>query len=417
LVSLKERHELHVMRRIFRTLTGPPGSRTPVRRVSLPRLILTLALGLLLIPSSAEARKKKKSDETGPQKELVWPLPPEQPRIRYLRSFHGDEDFKKKKKSRWKRILLGPQEEKHIYLKKPYGVATDSAGRVYVTDSALGGIMVFDEEAKDVRALGHAGQIKFRTPIGIAVDGEDRIFVSDVGLHMIIVMDGSGGLLMGFGKKEGLKRPSGLAIDRERGRLYVSDTPEHRIVVYGLDGKLLESLGSRGDGKGEFNYPTNVAVAPDGTLFVVDTGNFRIQSFSPDGEFLMSMGEAGTGYGNFSRPKGISLDSQGHLYVVDAAFNNFQIFNRKGEILMFVGGGGYLPGNFHLPAGIHIDGSDRVYVADQANSRVQVFQYLPSSNPDPEPDPARPEAPAMKSAEEPSSESPKGGDAPTANPS
>lgn len=355
-----------------------------------------IAAILLLAPAAAFAGKKK-DQNPAPAREFVWPAPPDEPRIKYLRSLRTDHDFeKKKKKSRWKRLLLGPQKDKVIGLQKPYGVATDSQGRVYVTDSGLASVMVFDLAAREVKIFSHASQVKFHTPIGIAVDGDDRIFVSDVGLHQVLCITGDGELLLAFGRREGLVRPAGLAIDKSRRLLYVSDTPQHRIFVYGLDGKLIRSFGERGTGEGQFNYPTNLAIDSTGRLHVVDTGNFRVQTLSPDGEFLSTFGGAGSGFGQFTRPKGIAIDSEGHLYVADAAFNNFQIFDDKGQLLMFVGGYGNGPGGFWLPAGVHVDSSDRVYVADQVNMRVQVFQYMPSSSPEEGRDPVTGDGPAAE---------------------
>jgi hypothetical protein len=39
--------------------------------------------------------------------------------------------------------------------------------------------------------------------------------------------------------------------------------------------------GSTGCGKGEFRYPGDIAVAPDGTVYVVDYFNHRVQYFRP----------------------------------------------------------------------------------------------------------------------------------------
>ena len=41
---------------------------------------------------------------------------------------------------------------------------------------------------------------------------------------------------------------------------------------------------------GQFNFPSDVAVAPDGTVYVADWGNHRIQRFSADGTFLSTWG-------------------------------------------------------------------------------------------------------------------------------
>ena len=82
-------------------------------------------------------------------------------------------------------------------------------------------------------------------------------------------------------------------MDRGRGRLYVADSHLHRIFVYGTDGRFVGAWGARGSGKGEFNFPTNIALDGKGNVYVVDTGNFRVQVFDSEGRFLSAFGEAG----------------------------------------------------------------------------------------------------------------------------
>jgi DNA-binding beta-propeller fold protein YncE len=337
-------------------------------------IVLALSLGVV---SDATAGRRSRKKEAIKQPDLVWPLPPEPARVRYVRSYSGSWDFGKKK-SKLRRFFLGPEAQKEIGLRKPYGVTTDKAGRVYVTDTGLGGVMVFDESEKTVQMLGVQGNVRLGTPLAIVMDARERLFIADSELQQVICLSLQGQPLIALGKAEGMESPSGLAIDDTRNRLYVVDSHAHKVFVYDLDGRFIETWGSRGSEPGQFNFPTNAAVAGNGNLFVVDTANFRIQSLTPQGDPITEFGKAGSTFGSFTRPKGIAVDSQNHVYVVDAAFNNFQIFTEEGALLLFVGAYGRAPGRFWLPAGAHIDSSDRIYVVDQANARVQVFQYLSS---------------------------------------
>jgi DNA-binding beta-propeller fold protein YncE len=80
-----------------------------------------------------------------------------------------------------------------------------------------------------------------------------------------------------------VRRPEGVAVDRD-GDLWVADYGRDRVVKLSPDGRLLQSLGSRGSGPGEFVGPKGVAVDPlTGHLYVTDTGNGRIQRLAPDG--------------------------------------------------------------------------------------------------------------------------------------
>lgn len=337
--------------------------------------VLICAL-LLLLPATAHVQARAaKENKPVASADLVWPLPPDPPKIRYVDALHGTADYAKKHGS-WRRILLGEEPDPGISLVKPYGAATDALGRVYVSDTGAGAVLVFDPRTREVGTLGTKGRVHLVTPIGIALDELGRVFVADAGLNQVFCFDSSDDVLLALGRDEGMKNPTGLAVDKKRHRLYVADSHLHEILSYSTSGQFLARWGSRGSGNGEFNFPTNLALDAAGNLYVVDTGNFRVQILDPDGKFVSSFGRAGDGFGSFHRPKGIAVDSKGHVYVADAAFNNFQIFDREGNLLLFVGSVGREVGSFWLPAGLHIDDKDRIFAVDQLNRRVQVFQYV-----------------------------------------
>ncbi len=328
-----------------------------------------LILGALALAGCATAAPK-------PVTELVWPLPPEQPRIKYLQSYSRRGHFGTEGKDRFLEALLGEDPASKERMVKPYAVTADNRGRVYVTDTGIGVVWVFDAEKKQVRFLGDSGQGRLATPTGVAVDPRGVVFVSDSKLARVFGFDESGKVVLAIGEADELKSPAGLAIDRSSGRLYVADSRLHKVRVYdSASGKFLHEFGERGTEPGKFNYPTNLFFR-NGRVYVTDTMNFRVQIFDPDGRHVGKLGEMGANLGQFARPKGVAVDSEGNAYVVDTAFNNFQIFNGGGELLLFVGRVGTQPGEFWLPAGLFIDEQDRILVVDQYNRRVQAFQYL-----------------------------------------
>lgn len=332
-----------------------------------------LALACLALASLtgcvATAPEKKPVDLDA----LVWPAPPDKPRFRFVAEYRGEADLGK---DAFKASLLG-EERGGITLGKPYGVATSADGEtIYVTDTLLRAVMIFDLKAKRVGLMETDARGGLRSPIEVRIDKRGRAFVSDSERKEVLVYSAEGKTLLTLGKKEELGRPTGLALDEARNRLYVADTAKHRIVVYDLEGKFLTAFGERGSGPGQFNYPVNLAVDREGHLLVTDSGNFRIQVVDGEGRHVRVFGQVGDSYGSFSRPKGIGLDSDGNIYVADAAFNNFQVFDREGRVLMFVGHLGKEPGMFWIPTDIYVDAHDRVYVVDSVNARIQVFQYL-----------------------------------------
>jgi len=164
----------------------------------------------------------------------VWPPPPEKPRIKYIASYRGEGDFKKVDILG---ALLGEPRLK-IELLKPYGVwAKDE--KIYVVDTAFNTVFIFDLKEKEVKPVG-----RFMGAVNITGDSRGRLWVSDAKAGMVYAIDEEGNFLMGIGRNS-LKRPTGLAIDEERNRLYVVDTGEHRIKVFDLEsGELKLVIGN-----------------------------------------------------------------------------------------------------------------------------------------------------------------------------
>jgi DNA-binding beta-propeller fold protein YncE len=349
------------------------------------RTIISVALfaGISLGAWSAslEAADKKKTVAAEPT--LVWPLPPDPPRIRFVTAYRTVNDFKQKSGSRWKSALLGHETERRItQLIKPYGIAVARDGRVFVTDTAARRVFVFDPGAKTVTFIAESGPGKIVKPIGVAVDDAGMVFVADATLKRVFGYAPDGHMAIAIGHEGELQNPSGLAIDRQRQVLYVADAKKHQVLCYSsADGSLLRILGKRGVEPGEFNFPTNLSVDRQGRLYVADTLNFRVQVFDAAGAVVKSIGSLGDGPGHLNRAKGVGVDSEGHIYVADTSFNNFQIFDADGAILLFVGATGIGPGEFLLPAGLFVDDEDRIYVVDQGNARVQVFQRVSQKEP------------------------------------
>jgi DNA-binding beta-propeller fold protein YncE len=306
---------------------------------------------------------------------IFWPPAPQKARIRFIRSIakSGDIGFKKNWVRKALDSLLGREESGNIML-RPYGVAA-SANKIYITDPGLSLIHFFDLEKKKYRAIDNAGRKELVSPLGISVDVNEEVFVTDSVLKRVFIFNADGALLGEIGSDEIFSRPTGVAVDKSR--IYVVDTLKHQVLVFSKkDRTLLFRIGQNGTKNGEFNYPTNIFISMDGQMYITDSLNFRIQIFDLNGKFISSFGKLGDALGDFSKPKGIAVDSENHIYVVDSQFDNIQIFDKDGKLLLVVGSTGRDHGKMSIPSGIFIDNKDRIYVADSYNKRIQIFQYL-----------------------------------------
>lgn len=313
---------------------------------------------------------------------LMFPPAPDVPRYLYLGELTGERNFQSAEGRRGAlrsvfNLLVGLDETppSPVELQRPQSGAVDEAGRVYVTDVSRQAVFVFDEPGGTLRVHEMAGDnLRFAAPVGIALGSAGEMYVADAELGRVFRLDRDGRPLGSLGA-DVLKRPTGLARDAKTGLLYVADAQAHDIKLFDAEGRLLEVIGQRGAGDGEFNYPTHIAYARD-RLYVTDTINARVQVFGPDDAMKWKFGQRGLYVGNLVRPKGVAVDDEGFIYVVESLYDTLLVFNNKGQLMLSLGGTGRDAGRFFLPAGVWTDNRNRVYVADMFNGRVAVFQFL-----------------------------------------
>ena len=306
----------------------------------------------------------------------VWPSPPDVARIQYLYSISRPEDigvspsfFKKVV-----RVLTGKKRSPQIV--RPYGIYASGEDVLYVADPGMRAVHMFDLKECRYETIKQFKKENFISPIGVTMDSKGFLYISDSILKTVFVFNEKGDPERKIGGADQLIRPTGIAFHPLLERLYVVDTNAHLIQVFDLAGQLLHSIGKRGTGEGAFNYPTSLTIDREGLLYVTDSLNFRIQVFNSGGEFLNLFGKHGDGMGEFSHPKGVALDSEGDIYVTDAIFDAIQVFDKTGTLLLFLGEAGQGPGQFWIPTELFIDQTDRIFVADSYNQRVQVLRFI-----------------------------------------
>jgi len=367
-----------------------------VSAVLLVVLALTCATPLALGKKKKEVAAPAPPPVTAPdfRKVVVFPAPPAIARLKYLDYFSAErpefsEPGKSKPKSSWMDRLAGtsPQTDKtgghkpRFQLLAPYGLAVDSKGRLYVADTKVGAIFIFNTENNDVELIKHGVNAKFGSIFGLAMDDNDNLFVSDGELHHVLVFNAKHELQAGFGD-DVMKDPNGIAIDTENRFLYVVDTELDQVLVYDADSyRLLRRIGTAGKehtltDPGNFSKPTNVALDKDSNVYVTDTWNDRVEVFDAEGTFIRTWGKNGDGPGDFARPKGIAIDSDGHVWVADAMLNRLQVFTPDGHLLLAMGGFGTMPGQFEALTGLFIDKQNRLFTSEQMLGRTQMYRYV-----------------------------------------
>lgn len=310
------------------------------------------------------------------QERRVWPPAPAQPRIEFVKAFSSAADLGIAKGffERLKDLLFGAAESRIV---RPMAVVA-SGGIVYVADPGAKGVHCFDVRGGDYALIAAADGTPLPSPVGLARGDGGEIYVADSMLAQVFVIRPGARTALPLRLDAKLTQPTGIAFDAADRKLYVVDTAAHRVQVFAPDGSLAGSIGRRGTGDGEFNFPTYIWHTAEGRLYVADSLNFRVQAFDAHGQFVAKFGRQGDGAGDAGRQKGVATDRYGHVYVVDALFHALQIFDASGHLLLGIGERGRGHGEFWLPTGIFIDQDDgaTIYIADSYNQRIQVFRYI-----------------------------------------
>lgn len=196
----------------------------------------------------------------------------------------------------------------------PVDLALDGNGNIY--EANAGGVAKFSSNGSCVTYWGSygpgAGQFEYSW--GIVIDGSDNVYVSDANDNRIQVFDSNGKYLKQW-TASGLS--AGLGIDKARSRIYDAVQGNNTIQAFDFNGNTIVTWGTLGSGKGQLNFPNDLAVDSNHFIYVTDRNNNRVQVFDENGNFLSLWGSTGTGNGQFTTPFGITLDNHENVYVGD----------------------------------------------------------------------------------------------------
>ncbi len=273
--------------------------------------------------------------------------------------------------------------------RSPVYLATDSNGRLYVTDRLQHAIFIHDQDGRYLDAL-VAPDLSLSEYVDQHIGGlrPELTFAYNNFHSNVYVQDADNELTLPAPILEEPWSPLGIRIDGED-KVFVTDakTQENRVFEFVLPNESLidwhtvnataVAFGETGEGNGEFLYPNAAVADSQGRIFVSDGNNGRISVWDAQDNFLFNFG-SGNGEESVSLPRGMAINEQDHLFVVDAVGQNVKVYDVSGEEPVFLytfGDWGVDDGLFNYPNDIALDDSGRVYIVDRENQRVQVWSY------------------------------------------
>lgn len=263
---------------------------------------------------------------------------------------------------------------------------------------------------------GPAASATFSNPGGIAVDSAGNVYVSDTALHVVRRIAPNGTITRyagtgqeGFGGDHGpatsamLDNPQGLAVD-SAGNLYIADWRNARIREVSTGGTI-DSVAGDGDfalsGDNQpaltsgIGTPSAVAVDRSGTIYMVTSGLVQsgitnigvirtvsqgaVRTVAGLGHAALSNGQpASNAFLNGLGPAGFAVDSQDNIYFGQGAFLwkigfDLTVTSIAGNgALNFSGdGGSATAAQLSGPDQVGFDAAGNMYIADSGNARIR----------------------------------------------
>lgn len=255
---------------------------------------------------------------------------------------------------------------------------------------------------------GPATSAELNDPLGVAVDSSGNVYISDTANNVvrkvangtITTYAGNNGYGAGYSGDFGpatnasLYAPVGLALDSS-GNLYIDDANNHAVrKVTAGTGIITTVVGTTSITANALNHPVGIALDAAGNVYIADSGVSKIYKYTLTTGKITTVAGSGTFgftgdggpaiFANLGDPQGVALDSAGNIYIADTVNNRIRKVTVADGIISTIAGtgrAGYTgdggpatSAQLYAPGGLFVDSGGNIYVADTHNSVIRLLQ-------------------------------------------
>jgi sugar lactone lactonase YvrE len=298
----------------------------------------------------------------------------------------------------------------------------DTAGTITTAAGKFTGFVPRDEADCAPNFSGEGGPATEATlscPHSVAVDTAGNVYIADSANHVIRKVDPSSGTIVtvagqggtvgdsgdgGPGTEARIQGPKGIVLDG-RGGLLIADSGNDRVKRLDLASGIITLVAGTGDPGGagdggpatdaQLVEPRTLAIGPDGSVYIAEPRAHRVRRVDPQGVISTF---AGTGRAGFSGdggpagraqlnfPRGVGTDAAGNLFIADSLNQRIRRVDAAGMITTVAGrgtacyfspsnscgdGGPPLEAGFATPRAVEATATGDLYVADTFNERIR----------------------------------------------
>jgi sugar lactone lactonase YvrE len=307
-------------------------------------------------------------------------------------------------------------------LNDPYGVSVDAAGNLYISDSENHRVRRVDAGTGVISTIAGTGAARYTgdggpataatllRPYGLALDVSGNLFIADSGNNVIRRIGADGVITTVAGNGRGafagdggpataasLNSPYGIAFDSS-GAFYIADRSNHRIRRVAADGTISTWMGTgsssfSGDGgpaaRAGMSEPYAIAFDPAGNAYVADNGNRRVRKVAANGGNVSTIAgngnlspvvDGGAAASSATTAWGVGADAVGNVYIADGQNNRLRKVEATSQRISTLAGNGQpaYSGDggdgtravLNGPNGLATDGKS-LFIADTENHRVR----------------------------------------------